>query len=256
MSARLFVPATRVPPGTTKVTIEGDAHRYVGRVLRMRVGEGFVIFDGEGAEIDATLESITATEAQISLGQRRKLDPPHARVTLLQGVPKGERMDWVLQKTTELGIACLVPVMTTRVVVKLDAEAAKAKQRRWQAIVQEAARQCGRADVPQVQAPCSLAQALATLPAAERFVLWEEPGGQPFVQSLSGLARARTAMDAQEPLHVQLLVGPEGGFAAEEVALARAHDFVPVTLGPRVLRTETAAVVAVTLAQAAVGGFA
>lgn len=255
MAARLFVPAARVPPGADKVTIEGDALRYVGRVLRMRVGEAFVIFDGEGVEIDATLESISATEAQVTLGQRRTLAAPSTQITLLQGVPKGERMDWVLQKTTELGVACLVPVMTARVVVKLDPEAAKAKQRRWQAIVQEAARQCGRADVPQVQVPCSLAQAMATLPAADRFVLWEEPGGQPFVQSLSGLSRLRGTLNGAASLHVQLLVGPEGGLAAEEVALARAHDFVPVTLGSRVLRTETAAVVAVTLAQAALGGF-
>lgn len=218
----------------------------------MKVGEPLVIFDGEGCEIAAHLDSITAVRAHLRLGQRRQVETTTTRITLLQGVAKGERMDWVLQKTTELGVTRIFPVMTARVVVKLDAQSAKAKHQRWRTIVQEAARQCGRANVPVVEPPASLAQTLGALPPAERFVLWEEPGGQPLMQSLLDLS----LMDAKTTTgEVQLLVGPEGGLSKEEVALACAHDFVPVTLGRRILRTETAAMVAVTLAQAALGGF-
>ena len=249
---RLYVPAALLAPGTSEVTVEGDAHRYVGRVLRMKVGDSCVIFDGEGGEIDAKLTAITSTFAQLRLGERRKREPARVRITLVQGVAKGERMDWVLQKTTELGVARIVPVTTSRVVVRLDAKGVTTKHRRWQIIVQEAARQCGRADVPTVEPPAPLGVALAALPAAARFVLWEEPGGQPMVQSLDSLSRLHAGAEVVE---VQLFVGPEGGLSEDEVALARTHDFVPVSLGTRVLRTETAAVVAVTLAQAALGGF-
>ena len=243
MSPRLFVPAAEVIAGVTELIIVGAAHRHLVRVLRLREGDAFVIFNGVGEEISAKLERVGPDEARARLGARQTLAAAPAHITLLQAVAKGERMDWVVQKTTELGIAAIVPILTRHVVVRLDQQAAEAKQRRWQLIAQEAARQCGRADVPLVERPVTLSEALHGLAPGCRYALWESAQGQPLHTSVG--AEMRT---------VQLLIGPEGGLAEEEIETAKSFDFVPVTLGPRILRTETAAIVAVTLVQAATGG--
>jgi 16S rRNA (uracil1498-N3)-methyltransferase len=161
-------------------------------------------------------------------------------ITLIQAVPRGDRMDLVLQKTTELGVARIVPVLTSRSVARPPADRA----RRWQTIAAEAARQSGRADVPSVGAPLPLAEALPlAAPCARRFALWEEERERPLRRALG---------DAPGPT-LALLVGPEGGLAPAEVEQARAAGFVTVGLGPRILRVETAAIVAVALVQAAAG---
>ena len=248
MAPRLFVPAAQVPPDATSLIIEGSDHNHLVKVLRMKAGDAFTIFDGQGNEVAAQIVGLSQRGAEIALGSRRHLACTTADITLVQGVAKGGNMEVVIQKTTELGVTRIVPVLTSRVVVRLDDEAAQGKQRRWQSIAQEAARQCGRADVPVVEPPRSLAAALATLPAASRrFALWEQGEGQPLTLCLQTLGDNERAL--------QFLVGPEGGLADEEMKMAAAADFVPVTLGRRILRTETAAIVAVALAQAAAGGF-
>lgn len=248
VAPRLFVPAAQMPPNAPRLIIEGSGHNHLVKVLRMKAGDAFIIFDGQGNEVAAQIVGLSQRGAEVSLGSRRQLVRATADITLVQGVPKGGNMELVIQKTTELGVTRIVPVLTSRVVVRLNDEAAHGKQRRWQSIAQEAARQCGRADVPQIDLPRSLAAALATLPAASRrFALWEEGEGQPLTLCLQTLAEDERAL--------QFLVGPEGGLAQAEMKMAAAADFVPVTLGRRILRTETAAIVAVTLAQAAAGGF-
>lgn len=248
LAARLFVPATLVPPGTERIVIDGDGFNHLVRVLRLQADDAFTIFDGQGSQVHAKILAVSAKSAEVSLGARETMAPSPASITLVQGVAKSDRMDLVIQKTTELGVAHIVPVLTSRVVVRLDAAAAEGKQRRWQAIAQEAARQCGRADVPTVDLPRSLHDALGRLAPAPRFALWETGNGQPLTTCLAHLPLQARA--------IQFLVGPEGGLAASEIAVAQAFHFVPVTLGPRILRTETAAIVAVTLAQAATGGLA
>jgi 16S rRNA (uracil1498-N3)-methyltransferase len=153
-------------------------------------------------------------------------------------------MDLVVQKTTELGVARIVPVVTERGMPRLAADSQN-RRRRWQAIAKEAARQSGRADVPEVADIVALADALGqiSVPVDSRFILWEEDRAQSFRQAL-----------AHGPRQVAVLVGPEGGFPATEVALCRESGFEVVGLGSRVLRSETAAIVAVALAQAAAGG--
>jgi 16S rRNA (uracil1498-N3)-methyltransferase len=153
-------------------------------------------------------------------------------VHLLQGLPKGDKLELVLQKTTELGAARLTPVLTARSVPVRDAAREGRRLERWQRIVTEATRQCGRAQVPQVDAPLPLAQALSQVSAEMRLVAWEKGG-----RSLSSLA------ESFSPLSVAVLIGPEGGLEASEVALAQDFGFLPVTLGPRILRTETAGMV-------------
>lgn len=240
---RLYVAPGRLASGEVKLTEAEE--RYLVRVLRLRPGDGVTVFDGYGVEVDAVLGG--GEPSRLVLGERRTVPlPAGSRITLLQGVAKGERMDVVVQKTTELGIAVIVPVLTARCVPHPGA--ASQRIERWRRIAAEAARQCGRADVPEIQAPVSLAAALAAAGAegSSRFALWE-------LEHERSLGRALAA--ATLPGEVVLLVGPEGGLDPSEAEQAAAGGFELVGLGPRILRTETAAVVAVTLVQAASGAF-
>ena len=248
LAPRLFIAAAQVPPGAERVILQGDGFNYLVRVLRMKVGDAFTVFDGDGGEFPAELVSISPDQAEVRLGEKRILPLSPASITLIQAIAKGDHMDLIIQKTTELGVSRIVPVFTSRVVVKLDSKTAEAKLRRWQSIAQEASRQCGRADVPTIELPSPLQNALLRLSPGRRFSLWEMGDGRPLTSCLNELTAHERSL--------QLLVGPEGGLAAQEIASAQKVDFVPVTLGPRILRTETAAIVAVTLAQAATGGFA
>jgi 16S rRNA (uracil1498-N3)-methyltransferase len=239
------MPRVFVPPDQLRgeaVTLEGERHRYLARVLRLGPGDPLVIFDGAGMEIEARVSETGPRTTTLALGARRSAPAPQVAITLLQAVAKGERMDLVVQKATELGVTRIVPVLSARSVARPGAEG---RHRRWNTIAQEAARQCGRADVPAVEVPCPLAEALAEASAREatRLVLWEGSSGAPLRRALGGSERA-----------VILLVGPEGGLASDEVEAAGAAGFRPVGLGPRILRTETAALVALALVQAALGG--
>lgn len=237
--ARLFVPAEQLTG--TRVQIDRTGSKHLLKVLRLRLGAEVCVFDGRGTEIDARIVSISSAGAELELGARRAVALPEVSITLLQALPRPDRMDLIVQKTTELGVAKIVPVQTERSVAMPPA----GKQRRWRVIAQEAARQSGRADVPEITAPASLQQAIDALePVATRLVLWEEERGLPMRRAL-----------ANHPLGVvALLVGPEGGFAAAEIEHAQARGFVSVGLGPRILRVETAALVAVALTQAVAGG--
>jgi 16S rRNA (uracil1498-N3)-methyltransferase len=235
---RLYVPPERLTG--TQLELDGEPYRHLVRVLRAAPGDAVVLFDGLGHEIAAQVVAIGARAVTLTLGPRRPLPAPAVAITLLQGVPRGERMDLLVQKTTELGVARIVPVLAERCVARPPRE----RSSRWQTIAEEAARQCGRADVPQVTAPVPLAEALALAgPCAARLALWEEERALPLRRACPGDAPS-----------VALLVGPEGGLAAAEVEAARAAGFATVGMGPRILRAETAAIVAVALVQAASGG--
>jgi 16S rRNA (uracil1498-N3)-methyltransferase len=241
MSARrLFVPADRL--AGSEVTLTGDEHRHLGRVLRARPGDTLTLFDGAGGEVEARVIRVGREATEVALGARRAVAGPAVPLTLLCAVPRGPRMDFLVQKTSELGVARIVPVVTDRSVARPDAEAGR--RARWEKIAREAARQCGRADVPSVDAPVALAAALAApgLPA-RRLALYEAERARSLPAALAGLAPAATA----------LLVGPEGGFSAAELAAAQAAGFDAVGLGERILRVETAAIAAVTLVAAAYG---
>jgi 16S rRNA (uracil1498-N3)-methyltransferase len=238
---RLFVPAERLQ--SARLVLERDEHQHLARVLRAREGDRLTLFDGAGGEVDAEIVRSGKRETELALGARRAgaVTAAPVAITLLVAPPRGERMDLIVQKTTELGVARLVPVVAERSVARPE----PARRERWEKIAREAARQCGRADVPRVDAPAALATAVAPdLPAA-RFALWEAERGASL--------RVRLAA-APAPPAVALLVGPEGGLPPEEIATASAAGFAPVSLGPRILRVETAAVVAVALVQAAAGG--
>ena len=244
--ARLFLPPERLTG--ERVVLEQDPHKYLHKVLRLSAGDRVVIFDGRGNEIDAEIESSSPRATTLRLGARRSTPAPATAVTLWQAIPRGERMDLLVQKTTELGLARLRPVISERCVAVGKGGGGEGdgggRLRRWRTIAEEAARQCGRADLPIIDAPVPLAQALGEAAAADelRLFLWEEQVGAPLRRAFAGGERA-----------VTLLVGPEGGFAPAEAAAAQAAGFRAVGLGRRILRSETAAVVAVALTQAALG---
>jgi 16S rRNA (uracil1498-N3)-methyltransferase len=226
-----------------RVVVTGEAHRHLARVLRARAGDPVVLFDGAGTEVEARVARVGARETELALGSRRRgvEAHPNIAIVLLVGIPRGERMDFLVQKTSELGVSRIVPVLTGRSVARPAAETTR--RARWEKIAREAARQCGRADVPAVDAPCPLPLALARELPPRRLALWEGARQTPLREALGG-APAPTA----------LLVGPEGGLARGEVSLAETAGFTVCGLGPRILRVETAAIIGVALIQAAAGG--
>jgi 16S rRNA (uracil1498-N3)-methyltransferase len=237
--ARLWVEPASLTSGTRRV--EGDDFRYLARVLRLAHGDELVLFDGAGREASARVEHVDGLTNHLILqvGEPRPVAARAdgaARVVLLCALLKGEKMDLVVQKACELGAARLVPVQAARSVVKLDAARGRSRTERWRKIAREAARQCGRADVLEVAEVASLDDALAAAAAEEgaRFVFHEGARTSPLA----------AALPATRVAQVTAAVGPEGGFTADEVEHARVHGFVPVGLGPRVLRAETAALAA------------
>jgi 16S rRNA (uracil1498-N3)-methyltransferase len=212
---------------------------HVARVLRMRAGAPLVVFDGSGMDYPGEIVAVEGDRVSVQL---RNPTPATAesplKVTLVQGVSRGERMDWTLQKATELGVVAIAPVLTARSVVRLDEKQAAKKQGHWRAIVIGACEQSGRSKVPVVSAPVQLRDHFANV----------RKDGMRLV--LSPSAPASLAGIASLPSKVDLLIGPEGGLDDEEISAAQKNGFMPVRLGPRVLRTETAGVVALTVLQA------
>lgn len=214
-----------------------EAAHHLTRVLRMPAGAALVIFDGGGGEYDAVLEHVVKREVYARVGPFRKTrteSPLH--ITLGQGVSRGNRMDYALQKAVELGVGTIVPLVTERCGVRLAEDRSERKQAHWRAIVASACEQCGRNVLPAVAGTCEIDFWLAVAPAGLRLVL--SPDAERGLRELPSPAAP-----------VTLLIGPEGGLAEREIELAVNHGFTPVHLGPRVLRTETAAVAALAAIQ-------
>lgn len=238
---RLFVSPDRL--GEPKVIVTGPDHRYLARVLRAKPGQEVTLFDGAGGEVLARVGRIGPAETELLLGARRSPErsgaaSPTVPIVLLAAVPRGGRMDLLVQKTSELGVSRLVPVLTARSVARPEPD----RRARWEKIAREAARQCGRADVPEVEVPVELGAAFAAAELPDLRIAFFERESDRALRSVLA-----------EPRPTALLVGPEGGFTDGEMEAARAAGFVPVGLGPRILRAETAAIVAVALVQHAYG---
>jgi len=219
--------------GATRELPYAAAH-HAARVLRLAVDDPVVVFNGGGGESDARITSIGKEHVAVRIGawHSREAEPP-VRVTLLQGLSARERMDFTVQKAVELGVAEIFPLETRRSVTRLADERAVRRVEHWQNLVVAACEQCGRNRVPEVHAVGLLADWLGTHRAV--------PSEQRVVLSPVGPGRLH---DLSPPQHVLLLAGPEAGFAPEELEMAQACGFAPVRLGPRVLRTETAALAA------------
>lgn len=214
------------------------AAAHVARVLRLGAGDPITLFDGSGTDFPARIVATGKRGVTVDVGPGITIDneSPLA-ITLLQGIGRGPRMDLVLQKATELGVAAVRPLQTSRTVVRLDDERTGQRLQHWRRILISAAEQCGRSTLPVLHPPASLADALAAESATPwRFFLDPvAPAGLP-----AGIAGARAAA---------ILVGPEGGLSPEERAWAMAGGWHGLRLGPRILRTETAPLAALSILQ-------
>ncbi|CAJ0711493.1 Ribosomal RNA small subunit methyltransferase E [Ralstonia edaphis] len=245
---RFFVD-TPLAPNTT-VTLDESVTRHI-HVLRLAAGDDVCLFDGSGHEFRARLDAINKRDATASLADATQPDT-EARytITLAQGIAGGDKMDWLIEKAVELGVNAVAPLQTERGVVRLSGERAAKRVQHWQALVQAACEQCGRARVPVVAPVATLREWLAATKSTDTPRVLLSPRG---TQSLTQWAvQSRTHIEGNG---IVLLIGPEGGLSPDEEALAEAAGFLPLTLGRRILRTESAALAAVSALHAVLGEF-
>ena len=231
---RTYVDAPLAPGAL--VTLSESATAHLVRVLRLGLGEACVVFNGDGNDYDGHLVSLGKRGAEVEVRAVRAVDNESPlRITLAQGVARGDKMDLVLQKATELGVAAIVPVLTERTEVKLDAERSEKRLQHWRGVVAAACEQSGRARLPSLSAPVPLRDWAAT--ATPGWFL--NPRGEDSLHDLP------TALSS-----IVLAIGPEGGLADRDLTTLKAAGFRGLRLGPRILRTETAGLAAIAAIQA------
>ena len=246
---RVHVDAVLTPGAIVELPRETASH--LAKVLRARSGDPLILFSGDGREYAGSIESVRGSRVTAAVGNGADVDreSPFA-ITLVQCVPRGDRMDFIVQKATELGVTRIVPVLSQRSVVRLDSAQAESKAAHWRAVVVNACEQCGRNRLPAIAAPVPLIEYLGSSAAAgagtpaagapaARFVL------EPDLEAAPTPAALETA--------AHIAVGPEGGFGDEELEAFRIAGFRRLRLGPRILRTETAAIAALTWLQTRFG---
>lgn len=236
--SRFFVSPENIFDG--KIHISGTDVKHITRVLRMRPGDIITISDGGGHEYEAKISSCTDQEIICTIISSTDVNrEAPIKVILVQGLPKGDKMEFIIQKCTELGVAEIIPVSTKRTVVQLEGKKAAGRRERWQRVAEEAAKQAGRTRVPQVLELSTLGKVLAAIPAGALALMpWED-------EKAVGIKDKLTHYDGERVVY--LFIGPEGGLASEEVDLAKANGVFPVTMGPRIMRTETAGLAALTM---------
>lgn len=241
MQGERFVRRFIVPFNLTSehVTLTEDfAHRLL-RVLRMKVGDRVLLCDPRGNEWVAEIVGTEASIVRLKLVERLFSQPvPTVYVSLFQGIPKGEKMDFIVQKATELGVQRIVPMLTRRTVVQLNSERAKSKRERWQRVATSAAEQSGGKIAPEIALPMTFRQAVDEASHADLWLFFYEAAEKPL---------RKVVQSHQKVNHLAIMIGPEGGFDPSEVAMAQQKGARVVSLGKRILRTETAAIVAVAL---------
>ncbi len=217
-----------------------EAH-HARDVLRMTVGDRLVIFNGRGREITAEIVDLGSDEVRLKKLHEADTPPLQSRLVLGQAIPKGKNMDLIVQKAVEIGAAEIVPIISDRTIVQIDSKSAAAKQSKWQQIAIEAAKQCGQNWLPHVHTPKKLLE-LFSATSDESFDLRLIGSLQPGAQHLKKVLADYSNEHQRAPRTVLMLVGPEGDFTPAELALARRHGCQPITLGPIILRVETAAI--------------
>ena len=224
----------------SEMQLDSEQARYIGRVLRLRVGDALTVFNGEQGEFLATVLRIAKTAAVVAVGEHVSTMTESAfKMHLVQGVSRGERMDFVVQKATELGVKRISPVLTEYGVVKFDEARAMKRRDHWRKVAQSACEQSGRIRPPLIDTPLPLKSWFGQKTADADIDLVLRPG-----------AAAAMMAIAAPSTKVCILVGPEGGFSDSEYEDAAAAGFTAVSLGPRILRTETASLAALAIAQA------
>ena len=222
--------------GNTSITLEPEPSQHVSRALRMRVGDKLILFNGHSGEYPAEITEISKKKVRVTTGAHQARECESGLdIHLGIAISRGDRMDWIVQKATELGVNTLTPLFTEHAGVKLPAERADKKNRHWRQIAISACEQCGRNRLPAIQPLRDVGEWLATTRAERKFVLHHraEPVGE------AGAA----------PASIALLVGPEGGLSAAEIDAAKQAGYLPLRLGRRILRTETAPLAAIAILQ-------
>jgi 16S rRNA (uracil1498-N3)-methyltransferase len=245
---RVYVGATLVPGSL--VELPPDTASHLAKVLRARSGDELILFNGDGREFNGAIEAVRGSRVSASIGDSRPVDreSPLA-ITLVQCVPRGDRMDFIVQKATELGVARIAPVLSQRSVVRLDKAQAESKAVHWRAVAVSACEQCGRNRLPTIEAVQPLLNYLgeSSPGTGPRLVLEPE-------SARSHVAAQDTSAGAAGPIvDAEIAIGPEGGFASDELEAFRVAGFSQIGLGPRILRAETAAIAAVVWLQARLG---
>jgi len=232
---RFFVQPSDIVSGENGVTISiyGEDAVHITRVLRMKVGEHLTACDADGFEYETVIKSFGEAVILDVISKKKSENEPPYIATVYQSLVRGERFDTVLQKSTELGAVRIVPVITSRCTVRLEKKEYEKKVARWQRIVYEASKQCGRAKVPTVENPMFFADALNEATEADIALFCYEGNGTVPISSITE--------EIKSPDTVSIMIGPEGGYSEDEAALAKESGMKMTGLGHRILRTETAA---------------
>lgn len=232
---RIYTRSPLTEGGTT--ALDENAAQHVGRVLRMQPGQELRLFNGDGHDYPATITSASKKQVDVQVGAPVANDTESPLdIVLGQTLSKGDRMDYAVQKAVEMGVTRIVPLTTERCDVKLKGDREDKRLRHWQSVAISAAEQCGRAHVPEILPVMTLAQ-------------WFEHTGDCDLRLVLHHRTEQSLDSMNTPTRVALMIGPEGGLSPEEIAAAENSGFLPVALGPRVLRTETAPIAAMALCQ-------
>jgi 16S rRNA (uracil1498-N3)-methyltransferase len=238
--ARFFLPARQIEGH--QATITGVELNHLRRVLRLRTGDGVVLFDDAGCEHEGIIRSLSEDRGKIEIIRSYQVNNESPLKTILAlGLTKGEKMDWVVEKATELGVHSVIPFVSSYTIPKLNEKKVAQRSERWQKIALSAAKQCGRVRIPEIVAVTAFRDLVEPVSSdALRLLFWEKE----CEQGLSELKERRTSV-----AEVVVMIGPEGGFSSHEAALAVDQGFTAVRLGPRILRAETAALAALSAVQ-------
>jgi len=221
------------------LALKGAEGHHCRNVLRLESGDKVVVFDGRGRELTAEITSADSLEIRLRKIHEAQTPPLRCQIRLGQAIPKGKNMDLIVQKAVEIGAAEIAPIISDRTVVRLDEESAASKQAKWQTVAIEAAKQCGQNWLPRVHVPQTMSQFFQH---ARRFDLQLIGSLQSDAVHLKKILAEYSAEHRDRPKSVLMLVGPEGDFTPAELSLARSHGCRPITLGPIVLRVETASI--------------
>ena len=249
----MAMPRFHVPPEfwqLERLRLEGEEAHHARDVLRMQAGERLVLFNGQGHEATAEIVALERDRIELRLLQHSQTPPLKCEVTLAQAIPKGKNMDLIVEKATELGASAIAPLSSERTIVQLDPDEAERKREKWQRVAIEAAKQCGQNWLPRIAMPVTVKTFFETTP---KFDLMLIASLQPDARHLKTILAELSANDPQRRFglpsrvhtalrRVLVLVGPEGDFTPAEMSLAKSAGCRPMTLGPVILRTETAAI--------------
>jgi 16S rRNA (uracil1498-N3)-methyltransferase len=227
------------PENWDSATLDPEESHHCSHVLRLSEGDRVTVFDGAGREGQATIASTSSSRVTLKIAGTSKTPSPPCEITLAQAIPKGKNMDLIVQKAVELGASKLVPILSDRTIVQLDADETAKKREKWRTVALEACKQCGQNHLPVISAPMNMKDFLER---ADKSSLLLIASLQPDARTLKFVLSEYTQQHGALPKRVTVFVGPEGDFTPAEISLAKSHGCQPITLGPIILRTETAAI--------------